>query len=442
MQTNATREAETPGSRVSERPWLLASSYSFAPRQGSEPGTGWAFVHELAREFRVAVVCADYYSEAFRDADFAALRERGVVAHFFRAPAARILLPLGGGLPRLAYYSHWQRAARGLFERLERELQPVAAVHLTWANGRAFSSMRHLSVPVVYGPVGGFESGCRAISDRLGGRSAWTERLRCRAIEQARSSRRLASMYAGFRRTLATSPESRAAISALGGREVELLSNSGVHPSVLEELERRRERSVVAGRFRWLFVGRLAGWKGEELALRALARLRGREWEATFVGGGRNLEAMRGLARQLGVEEQVRFTGAIDQNEVWDHYAAASAFVYPSLHDSGGNAVLEAMGAGLPVVCLKLGGPGWYVDDACGFRVEPGDFDETIERLGAAMEGLMEDDGRCRDMGLAAARRCRDTFTWRVLGERLLKTVRCAIAEVPADPLAHPRAEP
>jgi glycosyltransferase involved in cell wall biosynthesis len=50
-------------------------------------------------------------------------------------------------------------------------------------------------------------------------------------------------------------------------------------------------------------------------------------------------------------------------------YASFDALLFPSLHDSSGNVVLESMANGLPVVCLDLGGPAQMVDDQCGIVV-------------------------------------------------------------------------
>ena len=47
--------------------------------------------------------------------------------------------------------------------------------------------------------------------------------------------------------------------------------------------------------------------------------------------------------------------------KLFDQYQTHDLFVYPSLHDSSGNVVLEALSFGLPVVCLDLGGPAQIV---------------------------------------------------------------------------------
>lgn len=49
-----------------------------------------------------------------------------------------------------------------------------------------------------------------------------------------------------------------------------------------------------------------------------------------------------------------------------EHYAAADVLLFPSLRDSGGMVVLEALGHGVPVISTDLGGPGLIVNETCG----------------------------------------------------------------------------
>jgi hypothetical protein len=61
-------------------------------------------------------------------------------------------------------------------------------------------------------------------------------------------------------------------------------------------------------------------------------------------------------------------------------------FLFPSLHDTGGLAVLEAMCAGLPAVCLDVAGPGALVREQCGVKVPLGSRGEVILGLAKASD--------------------------------------------------------
>jgi glycosyltransferase involved in cell wall biosynthesis len=59
----------------------------------------------------------------------------------------------------------------------------------------------------------------------------------------------------------------------------------------------------------------------------------------------------------------------LPQEKLFEQYQTHDLLVYPSLHDSSGNAVLEALSFGLPVVCLDLGGPAQIVTSESGNRL-------------------------------------------------------------------------
>jgi len=94
-------------------------------------------------------------------------------------------------------------------------------------------------------------------------------------------------------------------------------------------------------------------------------------------------------------------------------YSTHDAFLFPSLHDSSGNAVLEALSCGLPVVCLDVGGPAVLVDSSCGFRVQAGEPPLAVDTLAQALATLADDAVLARAMSEAATRRARQQFSWK-----------------------------
>ncbi|CAM5455303.1 Glycosyltransferase WbuB OS=Streptomyces antimycoticus OX=68175 GN=SSPO_079700 PE=4 SV=1 [Streptomyces antimycoticus] len=102
---------------------------------------------------------------------------------------------------------------------------------------------------------------------------------------------------------------------------------------------------------------------GVDYALRALAKLRdelGRtDWHAVFVGAGDAFDAMVDLSRQLGLCEQVRFTGRVPDADLVRYLSTADVCLSPDprnpLNDvSTMNKVLEYMAMGRPIVSFDL----------------------------------------------------------------------------------------
>jgi 1,2-diacylglycerol 3-alpha-glucosyltransferase len=96
-------------------------------------------------------------------------------------------------------------------------------------------------------------------------------------------------------------------------------------------------------------VGRLGREKNVELLLEALtltqvpARL-------AIAGDGPEREVLEARAGELGVGERVRFLGPLERSELPDYYASADAFVFPSVTETQGLVLVEAMAAGCAVI--------------------------------------------------------------------------------------------
>jgi glycosyltransferase involved in cell wall biosynthesis len=99
--------------------------------------------------------------------------------------------------------------------------------------------------------------------------------------------------------------------------------------------------------------------------------------------------------------------------------------VLPSLRECGGTVLLEAMAAGVPCIATNWGGPGHYLDDSCGIRVDPASPEAFVAGLTDAMLKLAESPELRRQMGLAARRRVRSTyFDWGAKADRMLEILR------------------
>ena len=145
-----------------------------------------------------------------------------------------------------------------------------------------------------------------------------------------------------------------------------------------------------------LCVARLFATKGHADLLHAFAGIARERPGATLelVGDGPERERLATLARELGIEEQVRFHGALTADDVPPLLARAGLFALASVPDEAGAmdgipvALMEAMAAGVPVVATELSGiPELVVDGETGLLVPPG----RPDALEAAMRRLLDD---------------------------------------------------
>jgi glycosyltransferase involved in cell wall biosynthesis len=170
---------------------------------------------------------------------------------------------------------------------------------------------------------------------------------------------------------------------------------------------------------RLLFVGPLHYLKGVHFAIEALAGMEGST--LTVVGTGPFETVLRNLARRLHVQERVRFTGQVPRTELKNIYSSHHIFVFPSLHDSGGMAVLEAMDSELPVICLNCGGPGLSVSHQCGFKIVRSNRHAIVEGIRRAIQRYSSDRELLAAHGRAARSRVKNLYAWPNKVDRLLQ---------------------
>ena len=143
--------------------------------------------------------------------------------------------------------------------------------------------------------------------------------------------------------------------------------------------EIRRSCSIGEEDIMLLSVGELNDNKNHETALKALSALPKR-YKYVIVGKGEKRDALRALAEELKIEDRVSLVGF--QNNVLEYYKSADAFIFPSYREGLSVALMEAMAAGLPVVCSRIRGNTDLIEEKKGgFLFVPSDWKSLAEGI-------------------------------------------------------------
>ena len=158
-----------------------------------------------------------------------------------------------------------------------------------------------------------------------------------------------------------------------------------------------------------LCLGRLGKRKGTYDLLHAVSRLLPRHPGLTLLlGGDGEQEQVRAEAERLGMSARVEVLGWVGPEHKAALLRRAALYALPSYAEGLPMSVLEAMAAGLPIVSTPVGGIPEIIDDGIeGMLVEPGD----VAALANAIDVLLRDAERRRQMGVAAYRRAESTFS-------------------------------
>jgi glycosyltransferase involved in cell wall biosynthesis len=190
-----------------------------------------------------------------------------------------------------------------------------------------------------------------------------------------------------------------------------------------------RFRASHLGGFAGPFVlafGRLSHLKGFDLLIRAFALLP--HADARLVVAGPDDEglqpALEFLAAEEGIVNRVAFIGPLRDQDRLAALTSASLCAFPSKTENFGNAVLEAMAAGRPVVVSPQVGLAHDIEQAgAGLVVE-----RTAETFADAMTSLLDRRSRRTAMG-RRARRFAQRYDWRAIAPQLLEMYAATTTE-------------
>ncbi len=404
---------------------VLISAYACEPGKGSEPEVGWQWALQMAR-FHDVTVLTRANNRPLIEPELKRLQGKQPLPQFVYHDRGEALLNFKRRFKAvITYYLLWQRSAREVVQRLHETHQFDLMHHVTFAAFRYPIAIWGHGVPCIWGPIGGIES----IPLRL---LPWHHPVSL-AHEITRNGHNLIQatpFHVLPRRArassliLASTREMQQAFARLGF-QAQLMPTIGLKTGELPF----RPHASNPGPLKLLFVGNIITLKGINLALEAFQQS-GIEGTFTFIGSGNYEPAARALAARLGIEGRVNFLGKLAREQVLGRYSNYDLFVFPSLHDTGGYAVIEAMLNELPVVCLDCGGPAVAVRQNCGIKVPLGTHIGVIDGLAEAMRWYDQNRNALAEQGRAARRTVLDNYDWDRKGEEMNRCYEAAVSGI------------
>ncbi len=403
---------------------VLLSAYACEPGKGSEPGVGWNWALALARRGHEVWVITRSNNRSLIEQELPnldyAVRTR---LHFiyYDLPAWARWWKKGRRGVHL-YYLLWQWGAYRMGRHWHSNIAFDLVHHVTFVSARQPSFMGNLGIPFVFGPVAGGERAplrlrygyswhgwvndfLRDVSNTL----IQFDPLVRRAFQQA------VHIYATTKETYSLIPrrhQHKASIQLA----IALEQRPGV------DLKKPPPRILNPSALRILYVGQFVSWKGVQFGIQAFAKLQMvyPDTRLTIVGKGFEDENWRRLAKNLKVDHHITWIPWMPQSKLATLYCDHDVFLFPSLHDSGGMVVLEAMSYGLPVICLDLGGPAVMVDPSCGrvINVTAASGQLVVQRILAALIECSNSPDLVDQLGKGALARSL-AFSWDQMAHRI-----------------------
>ena len=358
---------------------ILLIVYKIEKGKGSEDGSGYNIARRMVKKYSdITIISRKNNIEIMKgDPDFKAAKLIGV-----DVPKALAFYKKGGrGI--IAYYYLWQVFVARLVRTLQRKSRFDVIHQLNFHGDWAPHFLSNPGGKLIWGPIAHHEPVPLDFLPRGDKKAALGELVK-ELVKQAfwrldpflRSAIRRTDVIAYANRNLA-SP---------------FAANVGkvIYQSYASSFDAKGVTPTRPDRFTILTVGRLVPLKGFAASLEAFSlfmkKVPDANAELVIVGAGELEGPLKQRTAELGLSNAVRFVPWVNQVELAAYYSAASAFLYPSF-ESQGLVVAEAMGSGVPVICLENSGPS-FLAERSGEIVPRGSFSDVARSLSERLETI------------------------------------------------------
>lgn len=291
--------------------------------------------------------------------------------------------------------------------------------------------LRKGPIPFVIGPLNGGLPWPRGFT-QLENQKEWISSLRelYRYLPFARSTYRHASAI------IAASSQTYSEF-AMYAEKLFFVPEPGIARSLVTADARNRDENA---RLELLFVGGLVPRKACDLALRAAAHvLRKNLARFTVVGDGPERGRLEELARSLGVEKSVTFSGWLGHAEVLKQMRFADVFVFPTLRDNGAGVVFEALASGAVPVVADFGGPGDIVNSDVGYKVALTNESEIVAQMEKILIELVRDRKLLKRLRKSGIEYARERLTWEAKAEDTTQVLHWVLRQAPKPDFVPPK---
>ncbi len=448
---------------ASDRFRLLVIAYACNPYQGSEEGVGWGWVRAIAGQHEVDVITAGFHR---RDIERAladqAVAPRNVTFHYviakpwhYRPNMCWRFIETSAAKPLMnVAYAAWQRDAYRLACRLHAQVG-FDLVHLvTYVGFRFPGQFWKMDIPLVWGPIGGLENTPWRFLPLLGPYGC--AYFACRNIINSLQKRFLPGPKRAFAKAAG------AIIAATEGIRREIHHWYGQESLIISEIGPPREIAAAptlrepGEPLRLIWSGRHLSGKALPLLLKALALLDGRgierrrslgedgktsrghlDWRLTVLGAGPNTLRWQRICSRLAIARNCAWPGWIARDEAVRLMSQAHVCVITSMKDLTSTVLVEALAAGLPVICPDHCGFANVVTPDCGIKLPLRSPRQLVVDLAAAIERLGTDETERRRLAAGALLRV-GGFSWENKARLLDGIYRRAVCSRSMPPVSAP----
>lgn len=394
---------------------ILYDCFSCSPYYGSDEGIGWLWPYYMRHYHEVWVIVRkdrradiEQYCKLhnIRDINFIYCDIPDFINFYYKRKEKN----KNGVLDFLAYQFLWQYVAVKVAMKIHKKVHFDLVHHVSTNDFRLLGRLYKLNIPLILGPIGGAQETPEVLRAYVKGHEK-NEMLR-------KWLNHLFTVFPGYKKMLRkaykvyfSNRETQDFLKDIivDASKCSILTEIGIKREEIQKKNRKKTHEV----FTFLWAGRMEYRKGLEFLLEVLEQLSMEEkWQLILCGTGTEMEKYQKICKTKSYKNRVKFLGAVPYEKMKTIYKEADVFVFPSLRETTGTVILEAMAQGLPVICLKQGGASFVITDDTGFLISGKEKEDYIRNYAQAMRQCISQTDMVLEKGKKCVERVEKYYTW------------------------------
>lgn len=389
---------------------ILVSAYGCEPLKGSEPGVGWNWVLQMAKNNKLHVITRANNKdviEKYLPADV----ESNIKFYYYDTPdIIKRFKNKAKGL--YLYYFFWQIGIISLAKSIINKNNIDYTMHLTFGSMWMPTFLPFLKTSFIWGPIGGAESVPISHLKSLPIKDCIIQFFR-KVLNLTTIINPLVAIPAFKAKIIiARTQDSKKAMPFFYRKKVRICLETAMENDIFKY----RKVESDDNKIKLIVSGRLVPFKNIKTLINSFHYFSDSRISLKIIGSGPEYKTIKRMISGLE-NANIEIIESLPRENVLKELQRSDVYVFPSLREGGSWALMEAMAIGLPVICLNWSGMAISTDDSCAIRLSVTNPEQMSKDMAKAIIKLVENPELRKQMGKNGRKRIKEVFNWDAKGE-------------------------
>ena len=361
---------------------ILLSAYACEPNKGSEPEVGWQWALSLSKLGHEIYVITRMNNkkniEKYK-------KKNKLKIKFLYYDLPKILINTfsrkGKDNPlSFIYFFLWQIGIYFVAKKLTKKIKLDYIHHVTFVSLRYPSFLCFINVPFIFGPVAGGDRIPNQLRKHLLFKNRLFESFRDFINHLIKYSPIHYLLFKKCKKIICNSDATKNLVPNQFHSKTKKLLGISFNNNKKNMIKQKLRKKIS-----FCFVGRIEQLKGIDIAIDTFKKISCNidNAELIIIGSGKHIEEIKNKIKNLRLEKKIKLINQISRNKLIQKFSSINFLIFPSLRDSGGMVILEAMSKGTVPIVLDIGGPGIIVNKKNGIKVKvnKNSYSEIVNHL-------------------------------------------------------------